>query len=188
MSSRDVASVNHLTLSLDGVPNRLLGELVEAAVTLLAPEGAGPGPAAAAGAAAAATVSEQDLIAHCAASLASFKVPHRVFIVPAMPTTSTGKVQKRQLRDAAAAAAAAAANAAITAARHRAAPRGVAQQSDDRPGLIELIRGELENIAPGAACSDGGLADDAPLAEAGLQSNAAVELAGAHPRPLFGFT
>ena len=184
MSSHDAESVISPTLSLDGVPNRLLGELVEAAVTLLAADGAGAGPGPAA-AAAAAAVSEHDLIAHCAASLASFKVPHRVRIVPAMPTTSTGKVQKRQLRDAAAAAAAAVA---ITAVHHRAAPRGVAQQSDDRPGLIELIRGELENIAPGAACSDGGLADDAPLAEAGLQSNAAVELAGAHPRPLFGFT
>ena len=75
MSSHDVASVISLTLSLDGVPNRLLGELVEAAVTLLAADGAGPGPAAAAAAApAAAAVTEQDLIAHCAASLASFKV------------------------------------------------------------------------------------------------------------------
>ena len=44
-----------------------------------------------------ATVSEIDLIAHCRASLAGFKTPRRV-VFGVLPKTSTGKIQKFQLR------------------------------------------------------------------------------------------
>ena len=38
---------------------------------------------------------ERELVAHCRASLASFKVPRRIHIVDAIPRTATGKVQRR---------------------------------------------------------------------------------------------
>ena len=43
-------------------------------------------------------VSEEDLIAHCRAHLAHYKVPKTVIFGP-LPRTSTGKVQKYVLRE-----------------------------------------------------------------------------------------
>src|SRR4029453_13063342 len=45
-----------------------------------------------------ASLSEADLIEHCRANLARFKVPKKV-IFGALPTTSTGKIQKFVLRE-----------------------------------------------------------------------------------------
>ncbi|PFG09182.1 MULTISPECIES: AMP-binding protein [unclassified Marinobacter] len=42
---------------------------------------------------------EDDIIAHCRASLAGYKTPKRVLFVDALPKTSTGKLQKHILRE-----------------------------------------------------------------------------------------
>jgi fatty-acyl-CoA synthase len=47
---------------------------------------------------------EADIIAHCRAALAHFKVPKRVMFVDSLPKGGTGKILKRELRDAYAAA------------------------------------------------------------------------------------
>jgi carnitine-CoA ligase len=39
------------------------------------------------------------IIAHCAASLAKFKVPRDVIVLPEMPRVSIGKVSKAKLRE-----------------------------------------------------------------------------------------
>ena len=44
------------------------------------------------------TVKEADMIAHCRASLAGFKIPRKV-VFGVLPKTSTGKIQKFMLRD-----------------------------------------------------------------------------------------
>ena len=41
------------------------------------------------------TVTEQELQAHCRRSLAAFKIPRKILVVDAIPTTPTGKVQRR---------------------------------------------------------------------------------------------
>ena len=56
-----------------GVPNRVMGELVGAAVTLRPGEGRRPAPA--------------ELVAWCAERLAHYKVPSAVHILEKMPTT-----------------------------------------------------------------------------------------------------
>ena len=38
-------------------------------------------------------------IAHCRASLADYKVPYTIHVLPELPKTGSGKVQKRDLRD-----------------------------------------------------------------------------------------
>ncbi|GAA0691135.1 acyl-CoA synthetase [Marinobacterium maritimum] len=43
-------------------------------------------------------LSEDDVIAHCREHLAGFKIPKRVIFTPALPKTSTGKLQKHVLR------------------------------------------------------------------------------------------
>jgi fatty-acyl-CoA synthase len=48
-----------------------------------------------------AAVTEADIIAHCRSEIAGFKVPRHVVFGP-LPKTSTGKVQKYQLREQAA--------------------------------------------------------------------------------------
>jgi fatty-acyl-CoA synthase len=44
------------------------------------------------------TLSEQEAIAHCAAQLASFKVPKRVIFTDSLPKNPSGKLLKRELR------------------------------------------------------------------------------------------
>jgi acyl-CoA synthetase (AMP-forming)/AMP-acid ligase II len=60
-----------------GVPDRVYGEEVAAAVVLRDP------------------ATEKELIAYCRSSLADFKCPKSIFIVEAIPRTSTGKIQRR---------------------------------------------------------------------------------------------
>jgi fatty-acyl-CoA synthase len=43
------------------------------------------------------TATEEELIAHCRANMAHFKVPRRIVFEP-LPKTSTGKIQKHVLR------------------------------------------------------------------------------------------
>ncbi|WP_049573920.1 AMP-binding protein [Nonomuraea sp. SBT364] len=69
-----------------GVPDEEFGEQVKAAVELVdgvEPGGDLPG----------------ELIAHCRASLAGYKVPRSIDFVPELPRTPTGKLYKRLLRD-----------------------------------------------------------------------------------------
>ena len=47
-----------------------------------------------------ASTDEAELIAHCRERLAAFETPKAIRILPVLPMTSTGKVQKNQLRDA----------------------------------------------------------------------------------------
>jgi 3-oxoacyl-(acyl-carrier-protein) synthase len=175
-----------------GVPDPLLGELVEAAVTLAPPPEPGTARGGVSVDTAAATVTERDLRAHCSASLAQFKVPHRVVVLndEDMPVTSTGKIQKKRLRKTALAAAAAA-----DAARRRStgntAMHTAVVQHVERSDLIRLIHAELQDIIPSTAAADDATAaavadddatpgdvisDDTPLAQAGLHSAAAVKL------------
>jgi acyl-CoA synthetase (AMP-forming)/AMP-acid ligase II len=60
-----------------GIPDRVYGEAVAAAVVLKDP------------------ASEADLIAHCRSSLAEFKVPKVIHIVDSIPRGATGKIQRR---------------------------------------------------------------------------------------------
>ncbi|MDM0001125.1 AMP-binding protein [Variovorax sp. J22P240] len=46
-----------------------------------------------------ATLTEQDVIDHCRASLAGYKVPKLVRIVEALPKSTVGKILRRELRD-----------------------------------------------------------------------------------------
>lgn len=67
-----------------GVPDARLGEAVAAVVVLR------PG----------ATLTAQELIAHCRASIGAYKAPRQVRFVEALPRTAVGKVRKSALRDA----------------------------------------------------------------------------------------
>ena len=60
-----------------GVPDRVYGEEVAAAVVLREP------------------ATEKELISYCRSSLADFKCPKSISIVEAIPRTSTGKIQRR---------------------------------------------------------------------------------------------
>lgn len=66
-----------------GVPDRYHGEVVRAYV--VARDGH--------------TVSPADLLAHCRANLAPYKVPETIELRPSLPTTTVGKVLYRALRD-----------------------------------------------------------------------------------------
>ncbi|TPX04564.1 long-chain fatty acid--CoA ligase, partial [Schumannella luteola] len=46
-----------------------------------------------------ALVDDDEVIAHCAASLARFKVPTQLRLVPQLPRTSNSKVKRRELLD-----------------------------------------------------------------------------------------
>jgi acyl-CoA synthetase (AMP-forming)/AMP-acid ligase II len=65
-----------------GIPDAKWGELVMGVVVL------NPGE----------QVSEADMIAHCKAALAGYKVPKRIEFVDELPRTATGKTQKFRLR------------------------------------------------------------------------------------------
>jgi acyl-CoA synthetase (AMP-forming)/AMP-acid ligase II len=62
-----------------GVPDRVYGEAVAAAVVLKA------------------EASEKDLIAHCRSSLSDFKCPTKIYIMDSIPRTATGKIQRRNV-------------------------------------------------------------------------------------------
>jgi oxalate---CoA ligase len=64
-----------------GVPDDKYGELVGAAVTLVA------------------DVEFSELIEHCRRQLAAFKVPARIDVLPEIPRTPTGKVQRRRVAE-----------------------------------------------------------------------------------------
>ena len=64
-----------------GVPDDKYGELVGAAVTLEA------------------AADVKDLIAHCRERLAAFKVPSRIDVLPEIPRTATGKIQRRRVAE-----------------------------------------------------------------------------------------
>ncbi|HEY2077159.1 MAG TPA: AMP-binding protein [Streptosporangiaceae bacterium] len=64
-----------------GVPDDKYGELVGAAVTLVA------------------DAEVRDLIEHCRKDLAAFKVPARIDVLPDIPRTPTGKVQRRRVAE-----------------------------------------------------------------------------------------
>ncbi|NUQ76907.1 MAG: long-chain fatty acid--CoA ligase [Polyangiaceae bacterium] len=72
-----------------GVPDEKWGEVGKAVVVLR------PGAGAAAGAAA----TEAELIEHCKARLARYKIPKTVVIVEALPISAAGKILKRELRE-----------------------------------------------------------------------------------------
>jgi long-chain acyl-CoA synthetase len=73
-----------------GVPDPYKGEVVRAYVVLK------PG----------AQASEEELLAHCRANLAKYKIPLRVEILDALPKTSVNKTDKRLLKERAACASA----------------------------------------------------------------------------------
>jgi acyl-CoA synthetase (AMP-forming)/AMP-acid ligase II len=62
-----------------GVPDRIYGEEVAAAVVLHSPE------------------TEAALIEHCRSRLADFKCPSVIYIVEQIPRTATGKIQRRNV-------------------------------------------------------------------------------------------
>ena len=64
-----------------GLPDAKYGEVVGAAVTLVT------------------DTQVSDLIAHCRGQLAAFKVPARIDVLPEIPRTPTGKVQRRRVAD-----------------------------------------------------------------------------------------
>ena len=66
-----------------GVPDEVLGEAIRAFVVL--DEGA--------------TLTEQDVIAACRTRLENFMVPREVEFLDALPTTATGKVRRKSLKD-----------------------------------------------------------------------------------------
>ena len=71
-----------------GQPNRVMGELVVAAVTLVNTLASSSPP----------PVTGKDLIAWCKERLAEYKVPVAVHIVEKFPTTGSGKIMKTELR------------------------------------------------------------------------------------------
>ena len=64
-----------------GVEDEKYGETVAAAVVL------------------AETVDERELVRHCRVSLAAYKVPEKIHVLPALPRTPTGKLQRRRIPD-----------------------------------------------------------------------------------------
>jgi long-chain acyl-CoA synthetase len=69
--------------AVGSVPDEAKGELAKAYVILK------PG----------AEVSRADLVAHCRAQLAAYKVPRALQFVTSVPTTSSGKIMRRMLKD-----------------------------------------------------------------------------------------
>jgi len=72
-------------VAVAGIPDHAKGELAKAFVVLKA----------------GASVDARELLAHCRSALASYKVPRHIEFVADLPSTSTGKVMRRALREAA---------------------------------------------------------------------------------------
>jgi len=62
-----------------GIPDRVYGEAVAAAVVLKE------------------DATEKELIAHCRSSLAEFKCPAKIYLMESIPRTATGKIQRRNV-------------------------------------------------------------------------------------------
>jgi long-chain acyl-CoA synthetase len=73
-----------LEVGVVGLPHDVWGEIVAAVVALR--DGA--------------TVGEDELRAHARRSLADYKVPERIYFMPALPKGPTGKVHRQALKDA----------------------------------------------------------------------------------------
>lgn len=89
ISSREVEDVLYMHEAVNqaaviGVPHKKWGETVKAIVVL------NPGS----------EVGEEELIDFCKSNLASYKKPTSVDFLPDLPKTSSGKINKRELRDA----------------------------------------------------------------------------------------
>jgi long-chain acyl-CoA synthetase len=69
--------------AVGSLPDEVKGELAKAYVILK------PG----------AEVSRADLVAHCREHLAAYKVPRAVQFVASVPTTSSGKIMRRMLKE-----------------------------------------------------------------------------------------
>jgi len=69
-------------VAVGSVPDETLGELARAYVVLR------PGT----------TATQAQIIEHCRARLAAYKLPRSVQFVPDLPKTSTGKVMRRELK------------------------------------------------------------------------------------------
>jgi amino acid adenylation domain-containing protein len=88
VSPREVENVLHaldgvVEAAVVGVPDELLGEAILAALVV----------------ANGTTLSEREVIAHCARHLESFMVPKHVEFRSGLPKTSTGKISRMQLRE-----------------------------------------------------------------------------------------
>jgi len=66
-----------------GIPDKYYGETIRASVVLKVGSHA----------------TADDLITHCKANLARYKVPSRIFIVAALPRTTVGKIDRNALRN-----------------------------------------------------------------------------------------
>ena len=88
VSSQEVENILYkqgklMQVAVLGLPDPIWGEAVTAVVVPL------PG----------ATVTDEEIIAYCKASMAGYKVPKKVVRVPSMPATPSGKILKRLLKD-----------------------------------------------------------------------------------------
>ncbi len=75
-----------------------LDEVVEAAVVGVVDERSGEAVKAVVVPAPGASLSEQQVVEHCAAHLAGYKVPHTVEFAESLPHSATGKLRRIKLR------------------------------------------------------------------------------------------
>jgi hypothetical protein len=156
-----------------GIPNAILGELVAAAV-VPRPGAGGGGDAAGLPAA---------LVEWCRGRLAGYKVPSRVVLLDAFPTTGSGKVLKRALREMVAAGGPPAAKATPAAAPAASAsppppPRAAAPPPSPPPPAAPAAATQLPLAASAAAsAARGGAGLGAVARRAGGAGWAPVELA-----------
>lgn len=127
-----------------GKPDKTLGEVVEAAIILQ--EGH--------------STSEQEVVEFCKEKLADFKVPRKVHFVKEMPMTSSGKVQKSELKG------------------QLYAKEEMATKEAPKPNQMTQIRENIEESLQCVIRDNFGLdlALDDELFESGLSSLQAIEL------------